>query len=59
VISFGGMNNDSVQRSMISNDLYVLSLDGQLGSIQQVNKTKKTPIQSLPQPIKSPDIVAK
>jgi hypothetical protein len=28
VTIFGGLNNDSDQRSLISNDLFVLSLDG-------------------------------
>jgi hypothetical protein len=44
---------------MISNDLYVLSLDGQLGSILPVNKTKKMPTQPFPQPTNPPETVAK
>jgi hypothetical protein len=46
VVVFGGMNNDSVHRNMISNDLYVLSLDGTLSCIVPSEKVKK---ESIPQ----------
>ena len=38
---FGGLNNDSVQRSLISNDLFVLSLDGLTNGILQSESTFK------------------
>jgi hypothetical protein len=44
---------------MISNDLYVLSLDGELGSILPVSKVKKTPVLTQPLSSISPESVAK
>jgi hypothetical protein len=41
VVVFGGLNNGSNHESMISNDLYVLSLDGSPGCMLAKEITRK------------------
>lgn len=41
VVVFGGLNNGESGPSMITSDLYVLSLDGSLSSILPSDKPKK------------------
>ena len=60
IVVFGGLNNEPTSRSMISNDLYVLSLDGSLNAIfpNDIQKNKEHNVQ-MPSPLVNQDTFVK